>query len=134
MNWKHFLAAVVIAGFVSSLTDWVFGGILFHGKYSVHPEVWRQGPNKGEGPAVAWSVALGFVTSAAFMSACILFVVHGYRASLELAGLCWLMVPVPLLVTNALFIKLHPLIVVSHSLGWIAKLGVAAVTAGFLLG
>jgi len=134
MDWKHFLAAVVIAGFASSLTDWIFGGILFHSKYGAHPEVWRQGPNKGEASAVAWSVALGFLTSAAFMSACIVFGAHGYRASLELAGICWFMVPVPLLVTNALFIKLHPLIVVSHSLGWIAKLGVAAVTASFLLG
>jgi hypothetical protein len=134
MDWKHFLAAILITGLVSSLTDWVFGGILFHGKYSAYPEIWRQGPNKGEGPAVAWSIALGFLTSASFMSACIVFAMHGYRASLELAGLCWLMAPVPLLVTNALFVKLHPLIVFSHSLGWLVKLGVAAVVAGFLLG
>jgi len=134
MSWKHFLAAVIVAGVVTSLTDWVFGGILFHDKYSAHPQIWRQGPNRGEAPAVAWSIVLGFLTSAAFMSVCIVFALHGYRASLELAGLCWLMVPVPLLVTNALFIKLHPLIVVSHSLGWLAKLSVAAVVAGFLLG
>jgi hypothetical protein len=134
VNWKHFLAAVIVTGFVTSLTDWFFGGILFHDKYKAHPEVWRQGPNKGEAPAVAWSIALGFLTSAAFMSACVVFGVHGYHASLELAGLCWLMVPLPLLVTNALFVKLHPLIVFAHSLGWLAKLGVAALAAGFLLG
>jgi hypothetical protein len=130
----HFLLATFVTGFITSLTDCVFGGILFHGKYSAYPEIWRQGPSRGEAPAVAWSIALGFLTSAAFVSACIAFGVHGYRASLELAGLCWLMVPVPLLITNALFIKLHPLVVVSHSLGWLAKLGVAAVVAGFLLG
>jgi hypothetical protein len=134
MDWKHFLTAVIVTGFVSSLTDWFFGGILFHDKYGAHPEIWRQGPNKSEAPAVAGSIVLGFLTSTAFMTACIVFAVHGYRASLELAGLCWLMVPVPLLVTNALFVKLHPLIVLSHSLGWLAKLGVAAVAAGVLLG
>ncbi len=134
MNWKHFLAAIVVSGFVFSFTDWVFGGILFHDKYSAHPEIWRQGPGKSETPAVAWGVVLGFLTSAAFMSACVVFAVHGYRPALELAVLCWLMVPVPLLVTNALFVKLHPLIVVSHSLGWIAKLRIAGVVAGFLLG
>jgi hypothetical protein len=134
MDWKHFLEAVFIAGFVSSLTDWLFGGILFHDKYNAHPEIWRLTPGMSETPAVAWSIALGFLTSAAFMSVCVVFSVHGYCSSLELAGLCWLMVPVPLLVTNALFVKLHPLIVLSHSLGWLAKLGVAAVAAGFLLG
>ncbi len=129
----RFLLATFVTGFITSLTDWVFGGILFHGKYRAHPEIWRQGPNKGEAPAVAWSIALGFLTSAAFMSACIVFGVRGYRASLELAGLCWLMVPVPLLITNALFIKLHPLVVVSHSLGWLAKLAVAALVAGWFI-
>ena len=134
MNWKHFLAAVFIAGFVASFTDWVFGGILFHDKYNTYPEIWRQSVGKSETSAVAWSVVLGFLTSAAFMTACVVFGVHGYRASLELAGLCWLMVPLPLLVTNALFVKMHPLIVFAHSLGWLAKLGVAAVVASFLLG
>jgi hypothetical protein len=130
----RFLLATFVTGFITSLTDWVFSGILFHHKYSAYPEIWRQGPNKGEAPAVAWSIALGFLTSAAFMSACVVFAVHGYRSSLELAGLCWLVVPLPLLVTNALFVKIHPLVVFAHSLGWLAKLGVAAVVAGFLLG
>jgi hypothetical protein len=129
----HFLFAVGVAGFASSFTDWFFGGTLFHGKYNAYPEVWRQGPGKSETAAVAWSIALGFLTSAAFMTAYIVLRVHGYRTSLELAILSWLMVPVPLQVTNALFIKLHPLVVVSHSLGWLAKLAIAALTAEWLL-
>jgi hypothetical protein len=133
MNWTHFLLAILGAGIVSSFTDWFFGGILFHDKYLAYPEVWRPSVGKSETPAVAWSIVLGFLTSAAFMSVCIVFSVHGYGAALQLAGLCWLMVPVPLLITNALFIKLHPLVAVSHSLGWLAKLVVAALAAGFLL-
>jgi len=73
MNWTHFILAVFLAGIVSSLTDWFFGGILFHGKYSAHPEIWRQGPGKSETPAVAWSIVLGFLTSGAFMAACVVF-------------------------------------------------------------
>ena len=133
MNWPHFALAFLVAGFSASLTDWVFGGILFHDRYSAYPEIWRIGIGKTETPAVVWSIALGFLTTAAFMGACTVFSVHGYPASLELAGLCWLMTPVPLLVTNALFIKLHPLVVVSHSLGWLAKLCVAAIAAGWFL-
>jgi hypothetical protein len=30
-------------------------------------------------------------------------------------------------------VKLHPLIVLAHSLGWLAKFGVAAVAAAWLL-
>jgi hypothetical protein len=134
VNWPRFLLAVVAAGFVSSLTDWLFAGVLFHDKYLAYPEVWRQSPGKSETPAVAWSVVLGFVTAAAFIFACEEFHVHGYEATLKLAALCWLMVPLPLLITNALFIKLHPLVVVSHSLGWLAKLAVAALSAVLLAG
>jgi hypothetical protein len=133
MNWAHFLLAVLVAGFISSLTDWFFGGILFHDKYSAYREVWRRSVVKNETPAVAWSIALGFLTSAAFITICVVYQVHGYRGTLTLAGLCWLMVPVPLLITNALFIKLHPLTVLSSALGWLAKLIVAALVAAFLL-
>lgn len=133
MDPKHYLLAVLTAGVISSFTDWIFGGILFHDKYLAYPEVWRQTGGHSETPAVAWSVVLGFLTAAAFMGVCVVFAVHGYRASLVLAGLCWLMVPAPLLITNALFIKLHPLTVFAHALGWLAKLAVAAVVAAWLL-
>jgi hypothetical protein len=78
-------------------------------------------------------IAFGFLTSAAFTSAYVVFGLHGYRSSLEFVGICWLMAPVPLLVTNALFVKPHPLIVLAHSLGWLAKFGLAAVAAAWLL-
>jgi hypothetical protein len=39
VNWTHFVLAVLVAGIVSSFTDWFFGGILFHRKYSAHPEI-----------------------------------------------------------------------------------------------
>jgi len=133
MEWKHFMLAVLMTGIISSFTDWFFAGILFHDKYLVYPEVWRQTGGKSETSAVAWSVVLGFLTAAAFMGLYVTVAAHGYRMSLVLAALCWLMVPVPLLITNALFIKLHPLVVVSHSLGWLAKLIVAALVAGWLL-
>ncbi len=133
MSWTHFVLAVLAAGIITSFTDWFFAGILFHDKYLVYPEVWRQTGGKSETPAVAWSIVLGFLASAAFMGLCVAVAAHGYRAPLVLAGLCWLMVPVPLLITNALFIKLHPLVVVSHLLGWLAKLVIAALVAGRLL-
>ncbi|HLW98287.1 MAG TPA: hypothetical protein VKR82_06555 [Candidatus Acidoferrales bacterium] len=134
MDWKHFLYAVLAAGVASSFSDWFFFGVLFHGKYVAHPEVWRQGAGVSETPAVIASTLIGFLTSAAFMAAYAVFGMHGYPSAFKLAILVWLMAPLPITVTNALFIKLHPLVVVSHSLGWLARLALAAVAAGWLLG
>jgi hypothetical protein len=40
---------------------------------------------------------------------------------------------VPLLITNSFFMKFHPLTVVSHTLGWLARLAVCGGVAGFFL-
>jgi hypothetical protein len=41
--------------------------------------------------------------------------------------------PLPLIVTNALWIKMNPLLALSHSLGWLARFVVTALVAGWLL-
>jgi len=133
MKWKRFLWAVLAAGLVSSFTDWFFAGVLFHEKYNAYPEVWRPALRQSDTAAIAGSIALGFLTSGSFIVACLAFGVRGYEGTLKLAVLCWLMVPLPLLITNALFIKLHALVVVSHLLGWLAKLLVAALAVALLL-
>jgi hypothetical protein len=131
VNWLHYAGAAIAAGIVVSLTDWVFTGVLFHDKYFAHPEIWRK--RNSEVPAIAFSALLGFVTCGAFIGACGAAGLHGYQPALGLAGLCWLAMPMPLLVTNALYIKIHPLVVCSHALGWLVRLVVAALAAGWLL-
>jgi hypothetical protein len=123
--------AVFLSGLAVSMTDWVFFGVLFHDKYFAYPEVWRGAPG-GEGKAVAWSILLGLVTCGAFVLTCSAFQVHGYAAATGLAVAIWAMVPLPLLITNALFIKLHPLTVAAHALGWLARLLVVAGAVGWL--
>ncbi|HUJ29767.1 MAG TPA: DUF1761 domain-containing protein [Candidatus Acidoferrum sp.] len=133
MDWKHFLLALLVAGVAASFADWLFAGVLFHKKYLAHPEVWRPSLKQSDAGPIAWSTALGFVSVAAFLLCCDAFGIHGYSATLKFACLAWLMVPVPLTITNALFIKIHPLIVVSHSLGWLAKLVLAALATAWFL-
>ena len=58
---------------------------------------------------------------------------HSYSATLKLAVAIWLVGPLPLLITNALFTKLHPAITASYSLGWLVKLVVAAVAVALFL-
>jgi hypothetical protein len=132
MNWAHFALAALAAGIASSCTDWFFTGILFHDKYLAYPEVWRS--RKGEGSTIAWATLLGFLTALSFMAACSVFGINGYSHALTFAAISWIMVPVPLIITNALYIKLHPLVVLAHVLGWLARLMIAAICAAWILG
>ena len=125
--------AILLSGLAASMTDWFFFGVLFHDKCLVYPEIWRQGPG-GEGRAVVWSILLGFVTCGGLVFTCSALQVHGYAAAIALAAAIWATAVLPLLISNALFIKLHPLTVVSHSLGWLAKLLLAAGAVGWLAG
>jgi hypothetical protein len=134
MSGLHILYAVLLYIIASGLTDWFFFGVLFHNKYSVHPEVWRRAQGSGgEGKAIAWSTLISLLTIAGFICACTTFSIHGLHLTLEFAAFIWIIAPLPLTITNALFVKLHPLIVVSHSLGWLARLLIAAATVGWLL-
>ena len=132
MTPGQFALATLLSGVAASMTDWIFFGVLFHEKMLVYPEVWR-GRAGGEGKTVAVSILLGFVTCAAFVFACSAFQIHGYTSALEFAVAIWVMAPLVIVVTNALFIKMHPLTVVAHSLGWLVKLVLAAVAVGWFL-
>lgn len=133
MTLGQLALATLLSGLAVSMTDWLFFGVLFHDKMLLHPEVWRRAGGGGEGKAVAVSILLGFVTCAGFALACSAFQIHGYSSALEFAVAIWVMAPLVIVVTNALFIKLHPLTVVAHSLGWLVKLLLAGVAVGWFL-
>jgi hypothetical protein len=133
MDWGRFGLAVLVAGLASSMTDWLFAGSLFHDKYNAYPEVWRYPAGSGENKAVVTSMAVGFFACAALLLLMIGLGVHGWSRTFLLAGLVWAAAPLPLLITNALFIKLHPLVMVSNALGWLARLGITAAAAVLIL-
>jgi hypothetical protein len=129
MNWTRFLLAVLVAGIAISLTDWFFFGVLFHEHYNAYPEVWRASQ---AGTRAVW-IAIGFFTCTVFIYACLRLNLYHYAATLKLALWMWLALALPIIVTNALFIKLHPLIVVTHSLGWLTRLAIAALCVRLIL-
>jgi len=134
MNWGRFALAALAAGVVASFTDWLFMGVLFHAKYNAYPEVWRKSVASGaDGKAVAWSTVLGLVTCSAFIFTCQRLHLYNYDTTLKLALAVWVIAPLPIVITNALFIKMHPALVFSHSLGWLAKLVVAALAVVLIL-
>ncbi|MGH9761169.1 MAG: hypothetical protein ACREAC_10025, partial [Blastocatellia bacterium] len=63
-----------------------------------------------------------------FTLACIRLNIHGLGSTLLLAILMWIALCLPIIVSDGLFLKLHPLVTVSHLLSWITKLVVLAIT------
>jgi hypothetical protein len=134
MSWARFALTVFSSGIVSSLTDWFFMGDLLYKRIDRYPEIWRFPGGQGESKAIAWSSPLPFLTCAFFAVVCHQLHLHGYGSAFKLALEVWLMCPLPLIVTNALFMKMQPMIAIAHSLGWLVKLVVAAVATVLILG
>jgi hypothetical protein len=123
--------ATLVGALLGSLADWLFMGVIFHGRYQVHPEVWRPGVQE-RGRIIA-AQALALLTAAAFVALAWKLKQTDIRGTLKLAAMIWLIAPLPLLLANALFIKIDHLVTASHAAGWLAKLLlVAAATAYFL--
>ncbi len=115
MNWARLVAIVVGAGVVSSLTDWFFAGDWIHRRYT-YPEIWRQG---AEGRAIALTSPLPFLTCGVFAYVTARLGLHSVSGAVKLAVAVWLIGPLPLILTNAAFMKLHRVFVVSYAIGWL---------------
>lgn len=109
-------------------------GILFHSKYLEYPEVWRLSRQQGESKSVVFSILLGFVTALAFAAMCWQFGFQSYASTLRLAFGVWLVAAFPLILAYGLWIRLHPLVVASHSIGWLVRLCLAACAVSLVLG
>jgi intracellular septation protein A len=126
----HLLWATLLGALLGSLADWLFAGVLFHHRYQVYPEVWRAGDER---PRIIAAQALAIVTSAAFVLLAWKLHQTDMRGALKLAAMVWLIGPLPLLVGNALFIKIDHLVTASHAAGWLAKLLLIAAATAWLV-
>jgi hypothetical protein len=134
MSWTRFLLAVVVAGLATSFTDWLFMGVVFHKKYLETPEIWRNKPGQSETRGIIASSLLGVLSCAAFIYLCRWTGALTTHSELHMAGIAWIAGPVPLIFSNIVWIKMHPLLGVSHSLGWLTRFVVSGLIAGWLLG
>ena len=127
----HLLWAILLGALLGSLADWLFAGVLFHHRYQRFPEVWRAG---NERQRIVAAQALAIVTAAAFVLLAWKLHQVDFRGALKLAVMVWLIGPLPLLVGNALFIKIDHLVTASHAAGWLVKLLLIAAATAWLLG
>jgi len=128
MPWLRFAGVVLAAGVVTSMTDWLFAGDWIHRRWT-YPEVWRQ----GEGRAIALTAPLPFVTCGVFAYLAIRLGFHTASSLAKLAFAVWVIGPLPVILTNAAFIKLHRMFVAFYALGWLVKLVIAAAAVGLFL-
>ena len=128
MNLTRLALIVIGTGIVSSCTDWFFAGDWIHRRFT-YPEIWRS----GESSAIALTSPLPFLTCGVF--ACLLAWLGFLSVSgaSKMAIAIWLIGPLPLILTNAAFIKLHRVFVVSYAIGWLVKLMIVALAVGWFL-
>jgi hypothetical protein len=118
------LWATLLGGFLGSLADWLFAGVLFHDRYMRHPEVWREGISEGidQRRRIVLAQALALLTAAAFVALAAKLGQTDPSGALKLAAMIWAIGPLPLLLANSLFIKIDPMVTASHAAGWLVKL------------
>ena len=129
MNWTRFALIAIGTGVITSLTDWFFAGDWIHRRFT-YPEIWRQG---AESRAIALTSPLPFLTCGIFAYISTRLGLHSVGSALKLALAIWLMGPLPLILTNAAFMKLHRVFVASYATGWLAKLAIVAIAVGWFL-
>ena len=131
MTHLALLWATLAGAVLGSLADWLFAGVLFHERYKIYPEVWR--PTDSDVRRVILAQLTTLITAGAFtLLAYRLDQVH-LKNALALAGMIWLIGPVPLLIGNGLFIKIDWLITASHAAGWLVKLLLCGAAVAFFL-
>ena len=133
MNWGHYWLVVGLASIVTSCSDWLFMGVLFHEKYMSSPEIWRYSGGHNERRLIIYSQLVGVVSCGAFAYLCTQESALTIAGILRMAMIAWLAGPVVVLTQMVLWVKLHPLIGVSQSLGWLVRFIVTGLIAVWLL-
>ena len=129
MNWTRLVAITVGGGVLSSLTDWFFAGDWIHKRWT-YPDVWRKG---AEARAIALTSPLPFLTCAAFAYLAARLGHTALPGASKLALAMWIIGPLPLILTNAAFLKLHRVFVALYATGWLVKLLIVAIAVGLFL-
>jgi hypothetical protein len=123
MNLVRLVEAVAVAGILSTFTDWLLAGDWLQKRFG-SPDIWR----KNEGVlSVLISTALPFITCAAFIFLAHKLQISGLRNSVKLGLAIWVIGPLPLIVSNTIFLKLHRMHAALYSASWFVKLMIAAV-------
>jgi hypothetical protein len=123
-----------IAGVISVFTSWLWMGMIFHRFQKRTPQTWRA---EGNG-SYAMSAAIHFAACIAIATV-FLFVARmpgnlfagGIHGALRFGALIWMAVAAPFAIEAAIFINLHPWVVVGQVLDWLTTSVLACTIAAW---
>ena len=126
----------LIAGVISIFTSWLWMGVIFHRFQRETPETWRpEGPRNYAGASLLHMIAA--IGVACLFTLVVRFNVAvfttGYSGSFCFALCVWGALALPILLESALFIRLHPLVVVGTLLDWFTTILLAALATAWWL-
>jgi hypothetical protein len=116
------LAPGLIAGVISVFGSWLCMGVIFHRYQKETPNTWR-----AEGPR-SYAMASLLHLIAALGIACLFVLMVRFKVSIFPVGLAgsirfalciWGAISLPIILESALFIRLHPFVVVGQLLDWL---------------
>ncbi|HMG04847.1 MAG TPA: hypothetical protein VK581_05260 [Chthoniobacterales bacterium] len=126
MNGLRFSQAFIpglIAGILSIFTSWLWMGAVFHRFQKLTPGTWR----RETGLSYFLSSALHILAACgiAFLFTIVMsgegrFFSPGIGGSIQFAFVCWSVFALPIIVEDAVFINLHPLVVLGRLLDWLS--------------
>ena len=123
MNLVRLVEAVAIAGILTTFTDWLLAGDWLQERFG-QPDAWR----KSSGIlSVLISTVLPFITCAGFALLAYKLQIVGFRNSVKLGLAIWVIGPLPLVISNTLFFKLHRAYAALYASAWLVKLMIAGV-------
>jgi hypothetical protein len=111
-----------IAGVLSIFTSWLWMGAIFHRFQKLTPQTWR--PETARSHALSSLVhilaALGIVLLFTIVAGDQTSFAEGIGGSVQFALACWGVFALPIVLGAAIYINLHPLVVVGQLLDWLS--------------
>jgi len=129
LEWTRLAFVVVCAGTATTITDYLLTGGWIQKRFS-EPAIWRE---KFGGIPGTLTALLPFFTCAVFAFTANRMNISGLRATIKFALAVWAMGPLPLILTNAAFIKLSKPYVACYAIAWFVKLTIVAVLAAHFM-
>jgi hypothetical protein len=126
MNGLHFSHALVpglIAGVLSIFTSWLWMGSVFHRFQKLTPQTWRRETARSHALSsalhvlAAVGIAVLFAIVAHDQSPCF---PAGIGGAIRFAFACWCVFALPIVVGDAIYINLHPFVILGQLLDWLS--------------
>ena len=134
MHWSGILVAGLAAAIGTFFTDWFFFGVWLHDRYGTYAEVWRPGDvGGGNRSAIVATTIINICTCFGLVMLLAWLGLLGWLPAIAFAIGVWLLLVLPMLVINALFMRIDPLLLLPNGLGHLTRLLLCGIATAWLV-